>query len=247
LMNDDNSMQDKLIDTLVMLQEAETEIIRLREFLEKIEKEKNKQDAKLKQFRTSLTTHKDKMSKLNADCLDIEKEIELFDERIVKSNGKLRMVKTNKEYQLCLREVDDMKKRKDSQETALLELLDEKEELEKLVLEFEKEFTLLESQVLSEKEDIEKKVLADRELLDDYIEKRAEIGKTLDPSLMKHFLRISKMNRGLAVVQAKNGACMGCFLSIPPQLYIEIQRNNKLISCPQCSRFLYFKQENESV
>ncbi|MDA8136352.1 MAG: C4-type zinc ribbon domain-containing protein [Desulfobacteraceae bacterium] len=32
---------------------------------------------------------------------------------------------------------------------------------------------------------------------------------------------------------------MGCFMNIPPQLYIEVQRGKSLISCPQCSRILY--------
>jgi len=47
------------------------------------------------------------------------------------------------------------------------------------------------------------------------------------------------MNQGLAVINVKNEICMGCFMNIPPQLYIEVQRENSLILCPQCSRILY--------
>jgi hypothetical protein len=149
------------------------------------------------------------------------------------------MVKTNKEYQLFLREVDDSKKRKDALESELIELLDEKERIEKIVQESEKEFNLLDAQIDSEQKDIDKKTTEDREMLAEYLERRAEIGKTLEPSLMNRFNKISKMNQGLAVVNVKNEVCMGCFMNIPPQLYIEVQRGKALISCPQCSRILY--------
>ncbi len=237
-MNDiPNQVQD--IETLIKLQEAETEIVRLKGILEKIEKEKNKLGAKLKQFESALEENKEKFSKAVTACRDLETEIQMIDDRIVKSNEKLRMVKTNKEYQLFLREVDDNKKRKDALETELIERLDEKEKMEDIVLESEKEYQLLSAQIDSEQKEIEKKTIEDREMLDEHLENQARIGKTLDSSLMTRFNKISKMNQGLAVVNVKNEVCMGCFMNIPPQLYIEVQRGKSLISCPQCSRILY--------
>ncbi|OGR27438.1 MAG: nucleotide-binding protein [Desulfobacterales bacterium RIFOXYA12_FULL_46_15] len=233
-----NQVQD--IETLIKLQEAETEIVRLKGILEKFEKEKNKLCSKLKQFGMALEENKNNFVKASEICCDLEKEIKMIDDRIVKSNEKLKMVKTNKEYQLFLREVDDNKKRKDALETELIERLDEKEKIEGLVQESQKGFSLLEAQIESEQKDIEKKTVEDREMLDEYLESQAKIGKTLDPSLMNRFNKISKMNQGLAVVNVKNEVCMGCFMNIPPQLYIEVQRGKSLISCPQCSRILYY-------
>ena len=150
------------------------------------------------------------------------------------------MVKTNKEYQLFLREVDDNKKRKDALETELLEFLDEKEKIQEIVLETEKEYHLLRDQIKAEQKEIEKKSIDDRELLDEYLARQNEIGQTLDVALMNRFEKISKMNNGSAVINVKNEVCMGCFMNVPPQLYIEVQRGNSLISCPQCSRILYY-------
>jgi uncharacterized protein len=227
------------IETLIKLQEAETEIVRLEVVLKKIEKEKEKLSVKLNQFGKALEKNKENHLTAITDCRDIEKEIQVVDDRIIKSNEKLRMVKTNKEYNLFLREVDDNKKRKDMLETELLECLDEKEEMEKIVQETEKEFNLLKDQIEAEQQDIEKKTKDDRELLDEYFARQSDIGKILEPSLMKRFSKISKMNNGSAVVRVENAVCNGCFMNIPPQLYIEVQRGNSLISCPQCSRILY--------
>jgi len=230
----------KDIETLVKLQEAETQIVRLKAVLVKVEKKKGKLSGQLKQFGNALEKNKETNLKIVAACRDIEMEIQIVDDRIIKSNEKLRMVKTNKEYQLFLREVDDNKKRKDALETELLEYLDENEKQEEIVEESEKEYLLLKDKIETEQKEIEKQSKDDRELLDEYLNRQKDIGKSLDSSLMNRFAKISKMNEGLAVVDVNNEVCMGCFMNIPPQLYIEVQRGNSLISCPQCSRILYY-------
>ena len=236
-----NEISKQDIETLVKLQEAETQIVRLKGVLEKVEKEKRELRDQLKQFGNALEENKENLLKETEDCKDIEREIQTVDDRIIKSNEKLRMVKTNKEYQLFLREVDDNKKRKDELETELLEHLDEKEKTQEIVRESEKEYMLLKDKIEAEQKEIEKKSKDDRELLDEYIARQNQIGQSLDISLMSRFAKISKMNQGLAVVNVKNEVCMGCFMNIPPQLYIEVQCGNSLILCPQCSRILYYK------
>ncbi|MCG8638246.1 MAG: C4-type zinc ribbon domain-containing protein [Desulfobacterales bacterium] len=233
------SKQD--IQTLVKLQEAESEIVRLTKVLDKVEKEKQKIGLQIKAFETALEKNKQELLASENGCRGIEAEIQLIDDRIIKSNEKLRMVKTNKEYQLLLREVDDNKKRKDMLETELIESMEQKEKLTLLVEERETEFQLLNDKVKAEQSEIDKKTSDDKELLNEYLEQQAEIGKNLSPSLMTRFAKISKMNNGLAVTTVKNEVCMGCFMNIPPQMYIDVQRGKSLISCPQCSRILYFE------
>jgi hypothetical protein len=241
-----NDISKQNMQSFIKLQEAETQIVRLKSVLEKIEKKKEKLSAQLKQFGNALEENKANLSIAVKACKDSEREIQVVDERIIKSNETLRMVKTNKEYQILLREVDDNKQRKDAFETELLEYLDEKEEIEQSVIEEEKEYNLLKEKIETEQKEIEKKSTDDRELLEDYLTQQNEIGKNLNSSLMDRFVKISKMNQGLAVVNVKDAICKGCFMNIPPQLYIEVQRGNSLILCPQCSRILHYIEE-ESV
>jgi len=202
-MNDIPIKQD--IEALVKLQEAETQIVRLNAVLIKIETEKEKLSVQLNQFENALEENKEKLLKARSACKDIEREIQVVDDRIVKSNEKLRMVKTNKEYTLFLREVDDTKKRKDVLETELLELLDKKEEMEKIVQESEKEFDLLKDQIESQQKDIEKKSTDDRDLLNKYLAQQNKIGETMEASLINRFARISKMNNGSAMRMMTSG------------------------------------------
>ena len=227
------------IETLVKLQEAESEIVRLKAVLEKVEKEKHKIGLQVETFKAGLDKDQEELAIIQKGCRDVEAEIQLIDDRIVKSNEKLRMVKTNKEYQFLLREVDDNKKRKDTLETELIGEMEKNEALTAAIDETQKEYQLLKDKIEAEQGVIDEKTAHDKEKLDEYLKQQQEIGKRLSPELMTRFQKVSKMNNGSAVIQVKNGTCMGCFMSIPPQLFIEVQRGNSLISCPQCSRILF--------
>ncbi|RLB93192.1 MAG: nucleotide-binding protein, partial [Deltaproteobacteria bacterium] len=184
------------IATLVKLQEAETEIVRLQAVLGKVENEKIKLASRLKQFEKALIQNREDLARAQSECRDSEHEIQIVDDRIIKSNEHLRMVKTNKEYQVLLREVDDNKKRKDALETELLEFMDEREKSEIIVNESEREYELLSEQILAQQAEMEKKCSDDKELLEEYLAQQKDIGKRLDPSLMDRFRKISKMNQG---------------------------------------------------
>ncbi|MCP4022453.1 MAG: nucleotide-binding protein, partial [Desulfobacteraceae bacterium] len=226
------------IETLIKLQEAETEIVRIQSVLEKVEKQKEELEKKLRQFEKALNKYQKELLQSQTICKDQEREIKVVDDRIIKSNENLRMVKTNKEYQVLLREVDDNKKRKDALETELLENLDENDKITEIVEERSKEYKLLKAQISEEQGNIDSKATDDRELLQEYQERQEKIGRNLDAGLISRFSKISKMTKGLAVVRVKNEVCMGCFMNIPPQLYIEVQKFNDLVLCPQCSRIL---------
>ncbi|PIE62978.1 MAG: nucleotide-binding protein [Desulfobacter postgatei] len=230
------------IATLVKLQEAETEIVRLNEVLNEIEKKKSKLASRLKQFAAALKENAEQLEKLEKNCLDSENEIKIVDARIVKSNETLRNVTTNREYQVLLREVDDNKKRKDALETELLQIMEDREKSQTIVDESKKEYQQLEEQIKAEQNQIEEQTTKDRKRLGEYLESQKEIGASLDPKLLEQFKRISRMNQGSAVAGVQDQVCLGCFMNIPPQLYIEVQRGNELIFCPQCSRILYYEK-----
>ena len=227
------------IATLVRLQEIESEILRLESVIQKVEKEKIALASRLKTFKADLDASIQALEEIQQKCADTEQEIKTVDERIIKSNETLRMVKTNKEYQVLLREVDENKKRKDGLESQLLEFYDQRETIQASVKESEQQFVQLEQQIKAEQAEIDKKTVDDRELLAECLEQQKKIGQDLDPALMTRFRKVSRMNQGQAVAQVRNESCMGCFMNVPPQLCIEVQRGNKLISCPQCSRILY--------
>ena len=49
---------------------------------------------------------------------------------------------------------------------------------------------------------------------------------------------------GLAFAPVNRNCCGECYSSLPPQLIIDIEEQDKLVSCPSCSIFLYIEDEN---
>ena len=235
------------MSVLVRLQQSETEIVRIESVLEKIELEKAELEKDIAAFEKMVQGHEQDLNQTSAACRDLEAEIQVINDRIVKSRENLRYVKTNKEYQSLQREIDDNIKRKEGLENSYFEMLEKKEAKEVLVREKTAEFDQLKDHIRSDQKKIEKTGKQDRNLLEKYRAQREKIGKHLDPELFQKFLEISESGEGKAVVEVRDEVCRGCFMNIPPQLYIEVQKGKNLILCPQCNRILYYVESRDDT
>ena len=72
---------------------------------------------------------------------------------------------------------------------------------------------------------------------------RTELIQTVDGELRRKYEMIFSRRGGLAVVEIREGACQGCRIRVPPQLFNEIQRNEHVILCPSCQRILFWRAE----
>ncbi len=171
---------------------------------------------------------------------DKERSIEEFDIKIKKLRDKASEIKTNKEYQAYIKEIDNMQKELSHSEDELLNIMELLDEQRKNV-EVEKAKVAQEERKLKEcqnKIQIEKNIAEEKLKL--LMIKRKDITNKIDKDNYKIYMDIFKNCNGQAVVEVKNEICLGCNLHIPPQQYVEIKRNKEIISCPQCRRILYF-------
>ena len=66
------------------------------------------------------------------------------------------------------------------------------------------------------------------------------VASMLDPSLVRRFEMIFERRDGLAVVAARNYSCTGCHMNIAPQLFNLLQREDRIHTCPNCNRVVYY-------
>ncbi len=45
---------------------------------------------------------------------------------------------------------------------------------------------------------------------------------------------------GVAVAEARNGACMACFMALRPQAMAQVRRGEEVVTCDNCNRILYY-------
>ena len=165
-------------------------------------------------------------------------------ERVHKSEGKLKDIKTQKEYQALLKEVEQGKKLNASREDDILKLIADIEDREKIASEKKETIRIKEEEYLKVKENLEGELA---KIDAEYDGKKKEwdgIAKSIKPNVLKMYQRVSERRNSSSVVPAKNGACGGCHMNLPPQLYNQIQKGQELIQCPACHRILYWDGSN---
>ena len=81
---------------------------------------------------------------------------------------------------------------------------------------------------------------AEKELLP-LKEARTKIVDAIDDDMYKQYVDLFESYGGIAVAEVKEEICQGCNMNIPPQLFVEIKKNEEIFQCPQCRRILYYK------
>jgi uncharacterized protein len=174
-----------------------------------------------------------------------EKEIEADREKVKKLESKLYEVKTNKEYQALLKEIEAAKQTNDKTEEEVLILMEKIEELKKDLEGAAKEHKKKETQAAVERKKIEEELRSVDAVVSDLKKTRDTLLGMIDEDLKSTYATLLERRNGLAVVNVKNGVCLGCFMNIPPQLFIEATKNRQVILCPSCNRIFYFLEEEE--
>ena len=172
-----------------------------------------------------------------------EKERELEEERdkVEKAKAKLMSIKTNKEYYAMLKEIEATKRTNAAREEELLAILSRHEDLEKRLVDLQAEVEEVGGRYRERMVDIEARMSRFDKDISSLLAKKTEIASRIDASLSRRFEMIFERRNGVAIVPARDQSCTGCHMNIAPQLFNLLQRDDKLHSCPNCNRILYYE------
>jgi len=90
------------------------------------------------------------------------------------------------------------------------------------------------------REGLELKLQKSKDTLDALSHKRTSVSKGISqPVFMRYeFIRVRLEHP--VIVAVKDGICSGCNIAIPPQSFIELQRGQQILSCPNCQRLIFW-------
>jgi hypothetical protein len=200
-------------------------------------------DKEIKGIKDKVEKEKGMIEELEKERKRKEKELDVEKEKIKKFESRLYEVKTNKEYQALLKEIEGTKETNDKTEEEIIIIMEKVEELKK---DFESSLTHLkkrEKESENEKNRLEKEINSMDKTIMDLKQSRDKLLSTVSDNLKATYNTLIEKRNGIAVVNVKNGVCLGCFMNIPPQLFIEVTKNRQLILCPSCNRIFYFIDE----
>ena len=231
------------LELLWELQKIDLELKGIKEEKDRYPKEMKKLEEKQKIEKERIQKEKEKIESLEKTRRQKEGQLNSEQEKIKRAEGRMFEVKTNKEYQALLSEIDAMKAASSRMEEEILQVMDEIEELKKDLLKREKEVKVTLEKIEGERKKLQEKMGHDDNIWSKQIERREVLSKQIESKLFKLYNTLKEKRQGVGVVSVKHETCQGCFVNVPPQMFIEVQKNNALIRCPNCNRILYWEAD----
>ncbi len=161
--------------------------------------------------------------------------------------GKQSAIRNKEEYGALLREIDNIKRfnRDISDEIKEIEREVEFKNVELKAIEDETVEKIAEYKKKIE-ENIEKMKTLDETLQKMYL-KREEFVEKIRPVVFRKYQRIlESSSNGKAIADAENKICLGCNMTLPPELFNMVLRSERIEVCPNCQCILIPCQCKES-
>ena len=200
---------------------------------------------------------KQEIASLAAACAEKEK-VRQEKDRVLQDEGKKAMdrrmrmnrIKNTKELQALQREIDLIRQRNSDLEEDLIKVYEEIDGLKADLKVKEEEAAIMQAGWQQNHEEMQAKISGIDQLVSEAATQRKTIASQIAGELISRYELIFARRGGMAVVEVTGGICQGCYMNIPPQLWNEIIRSEKINLCPSCQRILYYKpsaqQEKEA-
>jgi predicted nucleic acid-binding Zn-ribbon protein len=177
---------------------------------------------------------------------DKERQIEELTDKITKMKSRAAEIKTNKEYQANLKEIESFESQIRTVEDDLLEIMEALETASKDAAAQNLKFATAKAEAEAIGKERSKEISVAEQEIQSLKAKRKELAEAIEPELYKQYMGILMSCRGIAVAEVVKEICQGCSMNIPPQLFVRIKNKEDIFECPQCRRILYYiKPETE--
>lgn len=224
---------------LIGLQELDRQLDQYREEEKLLPERLQAAQQPWEQAKEALATLKGALDQVAKERKEKEQALQSAEEKITKLKGRLTELKTNKEYQTHLHEIESATAEKGKLEEELLMAMDRTDTVKKEVAAQEKVVADEERKFRAEKEALENSLKNRSESAKGLEKERSVVGEKVPKRLMEEYKRLAGTKKGLAVVALKGNICSGCHFSLPPQLVAEVRKGEKLLACTYCHRILY--------
>jgi predicted nucleic acid-binding Zn-ribbon protein len=193
--------------------------------------------------RASATKHRKDLENLDKQRRQLETAAAEEQYNLQKAQRKLLEVKTNKEYSAMVAEIEAFKQKISGHEDAVLQIMELTELRKQDLQDLDRRVKEAEQELAEGRRRCEAELAVLQDTLAGRQQTREAAVQQLDRPVMDLYMRLLNTRKGLAVVAIKDGACQGCFLTLPPQLIQEVRRNDRVLTCSHCQRILYWGGE----
>jgi predicted nucleic acid-binding Zn-ribbon protein len=226
-----------ILQSLYLLQLLDTELDELRELRGDLPETVNTMESELALVERRIEEIDEALKRGATERSMKEKESLELIAKIEKYKGQQLEVTNNREYDALTREMETAETTIVTNEALVQEWIEQNEQLKASLEQFN-----------AKREELNKELEIKREELKDILETTREeeiafeqrreqaMSEVLDRD-MQLYKRIRDA-KGKAVVPIRRESCSGCYNIVPPQLILEIKKNDRLFTCEHCGRIL---------
>lgn len=231
------------IEKLLILQDRDSKIRRLKGELSHIGPERQMFQARAAEAQSALETAKSRVKQIESDRKGLELEVESKKQLIARYANQQLETRKNEEYRALAHEIDTCKADIFGIEDREIELMEQAEAAQKEVLAFTQATAqarkMMEEQLtqLEAREQNLKKELGELET------NREELSAAVDEGARDRYERLARNKGENVVVGVQRGVCGGCHMRLPPQLLVQCQAQRELVTCSNCGRILYYTRD----
>lgn len=176
----------------------------------------------------------------------LELEIKTKEENLQKYQQQMMSIKTNKEYDALVAEIDLIKSTISTNETELLETIDKISTLSENIDEYKSKMEQINENNAKQLAVLQNKIDTIGDKVSDKETERKEVTNTVPKPILSIYNRVRKGKGGSAVVMVKKRACGACYKALTPKKVQEIRKAEKILTCDNCGRMLFWDDEESA-
>jgi predicted nucleic acid-binding Zn-ribbon protein len=225
---------------LLLAVKVSSEIHTLREELDEIPVKVREIEGELKNLQEEYSAKKTQAEKIESEKRKLHQEIQAEATHLEEKENRLNAIKTQKEYQAVVREITMAKTSNREKQDRITQLEKDLGSYTQVLAPLEEQLKNLKSRLEQEKSSIQGTLESLGTRIQSLETQLHEQLQALPDDIRQKYQRIGKSVQPPAA-SANGGTCHGCYMHLPPQLFIEIQRGHQVHSCPNCHRLLYLE------
>jgi uncharacterized protein len=230
---------------LIALQNADTNIRRLQAEIESIPERRAEIETEFDQRAFEIRALEERRDNARHERTRLEAETFEQKQRAERADRNLMSAKKTDEYTAAIREADAARKQMSAFETQILEQMEIVEQAEKELAERAPEVEKLGADMAERFKGFDEQARIQQHELDTARTERERLLNELPKPMSALYKRISSRIRdGVAMAEARNGACTACYMALRPQIMADVRRGAEVITCDNCNRILYYVPAN---
>ena len=228
------------LEPLFALQKKDLKLIRVLREIQDIPKRRGDIEAQLSGAKKKLETALDSRKHTEASLREIENEIELLNERVIKYKQQQMEADSNEQYRAFVKEIGSVEAEIKEQEEKQLSLMEALEQGKVIEQTCQEQLAVEQGSIADEIQDLDERLSELTERADQMKVDRRRVAENCDRNLLQKYSRILNNKKDAAIVLVESGGhCGGCHMKLPPQAINDARNPSKLVRCNFCGRIVY--------